>query len=63
MTTLVNMNIKTLSEVVQFVHRIKSLALKTEGGQTNVGHLCFIFNYCFIIINWIMQICLNDARW
>ena len=50
MTTLVNMDIKTLSEVVQFVHRIKSLALKTEGGQTNIGHLCFIFNYGLLLL-------------
>ena len=27
-----------------------SYTLKTEGGQINVGHLHFIFNYCFIIV-------------
>ena len=44
-----NLNINSVSEVVQVLHRIKNLASKTEGGQINVGHLHFIFNYCFII--------------
>ena len=46
----VNLNINSVSEVVQVLHRIKSLASKTEGGQINVGHLHFIFDYCFIIV-------------
>jgi hypothetical protein len=46
----VNLNINSVSEVVQVLHCIKSLASKTEGGQINVGHLHFIFNYCFIIV-------------
>ena len=32
---------------MQVLHPIESLALKTEGGQINIGHLHFIFNYCF----------------
>ena len=44
----VNLNINSVSEVVQVLHRIESLASKTEGGQINLGNLHFIFNYCFI---------------
>ena len=47
---IVNLNIDSVSEVVQVLHHIESLALKPEGGQINVGHLHFIFNYCFIIV-------------
>ena len=45
----VNLNIDSVSEVVQVLH-IKSLASKTDGGQINIGHLHFIFNYCLIIV-------------
>ena len=52
------MNINSVSEVMEVLHCIESLDLKTEGGQINIWHLHFIFNYCFIIVNWIL--CLNE---